>query len=219
LTRVSDDTIHCGGFDMRRRLDPDERRQEILRAATRAFAKRPYDEVHIDAIAEEIGVTRTLVNHYFGGKRGLFVAVARRLVDRMPPMGRADFEGSVEEMVAANTSAWLDIVESIPPSFRFFLGGGPLGGDPELQELRDELRDRLARGMLANHLDTDEPPAAAVTAMRAELALIEQATKDWMSGRGGTREETQVLIVESILATVRQVLPAVLAVGTGADSA
>lgn len=196
---------------MRQRLDPDERRKEILRAATRAFATQPYEAVHLDAIAEEVGATRTLVNHYFGGKRGLFVAVARRLVERMPPVGRADFEGTVEEMVAANSSAWLDTVESTPPSFLALIGGGPLGGDADLEELRDELRDRLARGMLANHLKTTEPPPAAVTVMRAELALIERATQDWMAGRS-SREETQVLMVESILAVVRQVLPAVLAV-------
>lgn len=197
---------------MRRRLDPDERRSEILRAATRAFATQPYEEVHVDAIAEQVGASRPLVNHYFGGKRGLFVAVMRGLADRMPPVGRTEFEGSVEEMVAANTSAWFDLVEANPPAFRSFVGGGPVGGDPELQQLRNDLRDRVARGMLANHFETTEIPAAAVTAMRAEVALIEQATADWVAGTGGSREETEALMVESILATVRRVIPAVLAV-------
>lgn len=196
---------------MRRRLNPEERKDEILRVATRAFARQSYEDVHLDAVAAEVGVSRTLLNHYFRDKRGLFVAVMRRMAERMPPVGRSEFQGSVEEMVAANTAAWLDIIESISPTFRTFFAGGPLGGDEELQELRHDLRERLARGMLANHLETTDVPAAAVTVMRAEVALIEQATADWIAGRGGTREETQVLMVESILATVRLVLPAVLA--------
>jgi len=197
---------------MRRRLDPDERRKQILRAATQAFATRPYEEVHLDAIAGEVGVSRTAVNHYFGDKRGLFIAVVRRLVERMPPIGRADFEGSTEQTVAANTAAWLDMVEVSPSPFLPLVGGGPIGGDPELQDLRDELRDRLARGMLANHFETTDFPRAAVAAMRAVLALIEQATRDWLTGRGGSREGTEVLIVESILAIVRDVIPPLLAV-------
>lgn len=204
---------------MRRRLNPEQRKDEILRVATRAFARQSYAEVHLDAVAEEVGVSRTLLNHYFRDKRGLFVAVMRRMVERMPPLGRAEVEGGVEEMVAANTAAWLDIVETIPPTFRTFIAGGPLGGDEELQELRHELRDRLARGMLANHFETTDFPAAAVTVMRAEVALIEQATADWITGRGGSREETQVLMVESILSIVRRVMPAVLAVATDPEDA
>lgn len=202
---------------MRRRLSPGERKKEILAVAARAFAKQPYEDVHIDAVAREAGASRALVNHYFRDKRGLFLAVVAETAERLPKAVRADLGLPVEEMVAANTAAWLDIVESTPPTFRTFIAGGPLGGDEELQELRHDLRDRLARGMLANHLETTDFPPAAVTVMRAEVALIEQATADWIAGRGGSREQTQALMVESILATVRRVLPAVLAVGTDSE--
>ncbi len=197
---------------MRRRLSPEERQGEILRAAVRAFGRQSYEDVHLDAIAADVGVSRTLVNHYFGDKAGLFAAVLRFLVERTPPVGRAEFKGSVEEMVATNTAAWLDFAATTPPTFRTFIGGGPVGDDPELGRLRFELRDRVARGMLANHLETTDPPAVAVAVMRAEVAFIEQATEDWLTGRGGTREETQELIVRSILATVREVVPAAIAV-------
>lgn len=195
---------------MRRRLDPEDRRREILRAATRAFATRPYDDVHIEAIAAEVGASRALVNHYFRDKQGLYLAVARQMVERTPEIVRRDLEGSVEEMVAANTAAWLDTVEASPQAFLSFRAGGPAGGDSRLDEFRDQLRDRLARRMLANHLGPTEPPAAALAVMRAELGLIEQAVADWIAGRGGNRAQTEALIAASILATVREVLPAVL---------
>jgi AcrR family transcriptional regulator len=203
---------------MRRRLDPEERRQEILRAATRAFARQPYDEVQVAEVAGAAGASRALVNHYFGDKRGLYLAVARQIVERMPAVVRRDLEGTPEEIVAANTAAWLDRVEASPQAFLSFMRGGPVG-DPRLAEFRDELRDRVARRMLANHLGTEEIPAPALSAMRAELGLIEQAVSDWLSGRGGDRAQTEALIAASILATVRHVVPAVLAVAAPSGEA
>ena len=54
------------------RLDPEQRREQILDAANALFAERGYDEVSVEDIASSAGVARGLVHHYFGGrKRGL----------------------------------------------------------------------------------------------------------------------------------------------------
>jgi len=203
----------------RRRLDPDQRREEILRAATRAFAERPYDQVHVAAIARDAGASRALINHYFGDKRRLFLAVARANLDRFPAIVRTDLDLDIERTVAANTSNLLDLVEAGGGSILILLGMGPLGSDPEIEAVQDELRDRIALRMLANHLGTTDPPPAARIAMRATIGLIQRALLDWTAGKGGTRAETHALIAESILSTVRNVLPAVMAAGEGEDSA
>ncbi len=195
---------------MRRRLNPDDRRKEILRVAARTFAARPYDEVHLDAIAAEAEASRGLLNHYFGDKRGLFLAVVRMLVESTPQVVRTDLELSGEEMVAANTTAWLDFVEAGKETFLTLLGSGPLGRDPQLEALGDELRDRLATRMLENHFGSDGVSPVALAAMRGELGLVERAIWDWINGRGGDRAQTHALIVESILATVQRVIPALL---------
>jgi AcrR family transcriptional regulator len=195
---------------MRRRLDPEVRRREILRAATRAFATRPFDAVHIDAVAREADASRALINHYFGDKRGLFLAVAREIVARTPSVVRADLELSIEDMVAANTDAWLDLVEANRETSLMFLGAGPIGHDPELDALQDELRDHMADRILANHLGTTDIPPAAHLTMRAATGLMERAVRDWATGKGTTRDQTHTIIVQSILAVVRHVLPAVL---------
>lgn len=196
---------------MRRRLDPEERRKEILQAAARAFSGRPYDEVHVDEIAREAGASRALLNHYFGDKRGLFLAVARRIVERFPTTVRTDLaDADPVEMVDANTSAWLDAVEAARETFLAFAGTGPIGGDPELEALQDELRDRIAGRMLTNHLGAVDFPPSALFAMRATLGLIERAVTDRLAGKA-TRAQTHALIATAILATVREVLPAVQA--------
>jgi AcrR family transcriptional regulator len=55
----------------RRRLTPDARRAELLRAGERVFTEAAYDDVSIEQIAEAAGVSKNLLYHYFGGKRDL----------------------------------------------------------------------------------------------------------------------------------------------------
>lgn len=204
---------------MRRRLPPEERRREILRAAARAFSSRPYDEVSVAEIARAAGASRALLNHYFGDKRGLFLAVARDVVERIPATVRTDLDGrGIEEVVEANTAAWLDTVEAGRATFLAFARGGPIGRDPQLEALQDELRDRIAVRMLANHLGTADVPPAALFTMRAALGMMEQAILDWINGRG-TRAQTHALIASGVLTTVREILPAVEAATGGAGAA
>jgi AcrR family transcriptional regulator len=47
------------------RLDPAERRGQILDAANGLFAERGYNEVSIEDVAKRAGVARGLVHHYF----------------------------------------------------------------------------------------------------------------------------------------------------------
>jgi len=54
----------------RRRLPPDDRRQALINSALKLFNTHPYDEVSVDDIAAEAGVSRPLVYHYYGGRRG-----------------------------------------------------------------------------------------------------------------------------------------------------
>ena len=70
------------------RLDPEQRREQMLDAANALFAERGYDEVSVEDIASSAGVTRGVVHHYFGG-RGLTIPGAR-----MPRLaGSARFRG------------------------------------------------------------------------------------------------------------------------------
>ena len=59
------------------RLDPGQRREQILDAANALFAERAYDEVSIEDIANSAGVTRGLIHHYFGGRKDVYIGAAR----------------------------------------------------------------------------------------------------------------------------------------------
>src|SRR4051812_5526168 len=90
----------------RRRLDPDARRAEIVAAATRVFARTPYETVTIADIARESGASRSLILHYFEDKAGVFTAAIEAFVDRAvqqvaPPRAGAP------DAIAANIDALL----------------------------------------------------------------------------------------------------------------
>ena len=76
--------------ESRRRLSPDDRRNELLALGAEVFGQRPYDEVRIDEIAELPGVSRALMYHYFPDKRAFFAAVVRPRVtgSSRPPTPR-----------------------------------------------------------------------------------------------------------------------------------
>ena len=62
-----------------RRLDPAQRREQMLDAANDLFAEHGYEEVSVEDIARAAGVTRGLVHHYFGGRTDVYVALLERL--------------------------------------------------------------------------------------------------------------------------------------------
>jgi len=67
----------------RLRLDPDARREAILRSAAAAFAERPYAEVTLADIAEGARASTPLVYRYFHGKEDLYAQVVRESVDAL----------------------------------------------------------------------------------------------------------------------------------------
>ena len=65
------------------RMTADERREQVLTAATRAFARTGYAGTSTDAVAREAGVSQPYVVRMFGTKLDLFLAVFDRASDRI----------------------------------------------------------------------------------------------------------------------------------------
>lgn len=59
------------------------REQQIIAAATREFGLCGYEGVSMAAIAEHVGVTKTLLHQYFGAKQDLYLACLTPIGDRL----------------------------------------------------------------------------------------------------------------------------------------
>ncbi len=60
---------------------PGEVRSEVLSAATRLFARRGFADTSLQLIADEVGVTKQAVLHYFASKSALRQAVLDSMLD------------------------------------------------------------------------------------------------------------------------------------------
>ncbi len=65
------------------RLSPDERREQLIAVATKHFSKAGVAGASMSDIADDAGVTRALVYHYFPGREALYEAVLQAEADRL----------------------------------------------------------------------------------------------------------------------------------------
>ena len=132
-------------------MDPAERRELILSAASRAFASRPYEEVSLAEIAEEAQASEALVHKYFVGKAGIYAQVLQSAVDELAERTRrADAalpEGSsARDRVRASVLTYLDFIAERSPGWMAYqiLAGHEPG---EAARVRQEAREAAVRAL------------------------------------------------------------------------
>ena len=63
------------------RMSPDNRREQLLELGVRLLSTRPLEDLSIETLAEEAGISRGLLYHYFGNKQDFHTAVVQRAAD------------------------------------------------------------------------------------------------------------------------------------------
>ena len=135
--------------ESRRRLSPDDRRNELLALGAEVFGQRPYDEVRIDEIAERAGVSRALMYHYFPDKRAFFAAVVRAEGERLFEATNAlpDPEQNLFDQLRSGVLAYLRYDEEHPHgAWAAYMGMGR--SDPILRGIEDVDSDRQANRIM-----------------------------------------------------------------------
>lgn len=186
------------------RLEPDARREQILDCAVRLFGERPYSAVSTAGIAREAGVARGLLNHYFGTKRALYLAVVRRMV--LLPVTDVVGSGSPSpERIAHSVDWFLDTVSRHGPTFVAVLGAEGVGADPEIELILAEADDRAAAAIL----DVLGLPDAAVhrAVLRAYGGLAKATVREWIRDATLTRAQAHLLLSHALSTIVADVLP------------
>jgi AcrR family transcriptional regulator len=184
----------------RRRLPPDERRQALVSSALKLFNAYPYDEVSVDDIAADAGMSRPLVYHYCGGKAGVFVTALRQA-------GRAVvaaiFEaglGDHDNWLAAGLAAYFDHVQANPIALTALLRHGSVAGGEDRQVL-DQIRDRILEGMLVR-LGSPDNSAVLQSVLRGWIAMVETMSLEWLRQGEPTRDELETLLPELLRAVL-----------------
>ncbi|MFD2357228.1 TetR/AcrR family transcriptional regulator [Nonomuraea ferruginea] len=115
-----------------RRLRRAERREQILDAATRAFARAGYVATGLDDIAAEAELTRAMLYRHFDSKADLYWAVLDRACARLAEATGADHfdESSIPALLRA--------AEADPDGFRLLFRHA--AREPDFRELIDTIQ-------------------------------------------------------------------------------
>ena len=175
------------------RLEPDARRAHLLAVGAAVFGTRAYDDVQIDQIAQQAGVSRGLLYHYFSSKRAFFAAIVQVGYDEILEATRPDTSRSREEQLRASLEAYLDYVESHPHMYRaIFRSAASL--EQTVQDVVNSNLDLQAKRILAVLGGAPDPHSLNYLAIRAWLAFLIQAVLDWMD-RGAMVDRQQLIAV------------------------
>lgn len=187
---------------VRSRLAPAARRRQILDAARDLFADRPYEEVSVRELAEAAGVARGLINHYFGDKRELFLAVMRDSIV-MPRTFLPELDEFGLEQRARITIEWImDAALSYGQAWVNASGTANLRGDADVQAIVDDADDRAAR-LVLDALGLADSPALRYR-LRAFAAMVKATIREWLQHESMSREQALELLTSTMIHIVQQ---------------
>jgi AcrR family transcriptional regulator len=186
-----------------RRLPRAQRREQILAAATEAFARNGFAATGLDDIAAQAGVTRVILYRHFDSKSDLYQAVLDRMCARL--------DANVDEPVGGFTDASIDgllaaAIES-PAGFRLLFQHALR--EPEFKERIEKFRaDITAAAYLQICAVVADEPIARWAAQLAPVVAIE-AIIAWLdAGQPGP---------DMAAARVRQAVMGVIAAAVSSD--
>lgn len=188
----------------RTRLTPAERRSQLLDLGVRLLATRSLDELSIDLLADEAGISRGLLYHYFGNKHAFHEAVVRRAADDLIAQTAPPADGEPLERLLTSLTAYVDYVVANHEGY-LSLVKGAAGGNDTVREIYEEARsaltDRIFRQDAQGEIIPDTPASRLV--VRGWAAMTEELVLTWvLDPTGVTREELLELMTAALPALV-----------------
>jgi AcrR family transcriptional regulator len=185
------------------RLHPDARREQLLDLGVELLATRSLDELSIELLADEAGISKGLLYHYFRNKQEFHRAVVRRATDQMLAVTRPNPALPPLERLSSALAAYIDYVEGNFEPFMSLVRGAA-SGDRFLREIYEDARGALT-GRISESVGelglTDSPATRLLTSGWA--AMVEDTVIAWVQHRQIPKEE--------LLRLLSAALPAVLA--------
>jgi AcrR family transcriptional regulator len=188
------------GMPVQRRLRPELRRECVVDAAERVFAGQPYEQVTMDAVADEAGISRALRYRYFPGKGALFAAVYQRAADRLLDSVRLDSGGPLEEQILVGLDAHLDYF--VANRNTVLAANQTLATDPVVQDIINAelyaIRDRITDAAALDPRVRQRLSAIAIS----WLAFVRVLCVQWLADGQFTREELRAICIDALNAVL-----------------
>jgi AcrR family transcriptional regulator len=179
-----------------RRLDVDERRRELLARGAELFTSHRYDELSMSRIAGEVGISKSLLYHYFPSKQAFFEATLGAWAEELRTRTEPDPDLSPLEQLTASLGAFLALVEENSVAYRNLMSSAT--STPQIRGLIDEVRRQTAARILAG-IYPDDPPPKARAAVNGWLWFMDGVCLDWIDHRDIDRDELRDLLLGTLM--------------------
>ncbi|HYQ79663.1 MAG TPA: TetR/AcrR family transcriptional regulator [Solirubrobacterales bacterium] len=175
-----------------RRMDVDERRRQLLKRGAELFTTHPYEELSMNKIASEVGISKALLYHYFPSKQAYFEATLSAWAEQLRERTETDPDLPPVEQLTQSLEAFLSLVEENAEAYRNLIRSA--AGVAEIRELIDAVRQATAQRIL-DGLYPDGAPPKARTAVSGWLWFMDGACLNWIDHRDIDREELRDLLL------------------------
>ncbi len=179
-----------------RRLDVDARRRQLLERGAELFTSHRYDELSMSRIAAEVGISKSLLYHYFPSKQAFFEATLGAWAEELRARTEPDPDLPPLEQLTASLDGFLSLIEENSVAYRQLVGSAT--GTSEIRDLIDEVRANTAARILDGIYPDGAPPKAR-TAVTGWLWFMDGACLDWIDHGDIEREELRDLLLGVLL--------------------
>jgi AcrR family transcriptional regulator len=197
----ADQTVSAGAPVVRRRLSADERRRQLVAIGLAKIVETPIQDLSMDDIATEAGISRGLLFHYFPTKTDFYLACIAAAGRRMLRTTAPDEGATGEEQVETVTRLMIEQIER-RRGFYLALVHGHGVADPRVSEVMDSVRD----GSTDRVMTALDVPEARREVVRAWWAYTEDRALTWSAVPTGERPVPLSRLVEECVAALHALL-------------
>jgi AcrR family transcriptional regulator len=180
------------------RLPRDQRRIQLLDAASQVFASKGYHAAAMDDIADAAGVSKPVLYQHFPSKLDLYLALLDQSCDRLVEVLEEALASTDDnaDRVIATVAAFYEFISSESGDFRFVFESD-LTADGAVQKrlsrVNAEISDAIA-GVIAD--DTSLPPPQAKLLAVSLVGIAQVSARYWISSGTSaiTLEEAKHLV-------------------------
>ncbi|MDV7355856.1 TetR/AcrR family transcriptional regulator [Rhodococcus oxybenzonivorans] len=207
----------------RTRLSPEQRRAQLIDLGVKMLAQRPLEQISVEEIADQAGVSRGLLFHYFASKHDFHLAIVRHssseMLARTAPDPYVDDARDPLHILRSVLAAYVDYVSENRGTYVSLLRG-TASGDPDMRAVFEETRAMMSERTLEQLpiLGVERTPAVEL-AVRGWIAYVEEVTISWLRDPQLTREQLIELNVQALPALAVAAAPEIAAALVAATSA
>jgi AcrR family transcriptional regulator len=182
----------------RLRFSVDDRRAQLLALGLAEFSTRRYEDVSVEGIAAQAGISRGLLFHYFASKRDFYVATvemmaARMLAETVPEQ----VQGDLPTTLLNGLRRYFAFVEQHADMFVTLLeAGSDHAARPVVEATRRAYVERI-RAFMPPASGRDE--ALLRTALNGWERLVEGLALDWLANRSVALEDVVQIALRGAL--------------------